>query len=283
MPARKVITGRSQEPRKRYAEELRRLRASRGLSLRALAEAVGWDPSLFKKLESGETLGSPEVAEALDEFYGTPGLLLAMWELAVGDPTQFKEKYRRYMTLEAEAVSLWHYAVSAPPGLLQTAGYAREALAVGSIQDHELDQQVEARLGRRQLLESNDPPLFRVILSEAVLRTSLRDVAAWREQLEHLANAGERRNITLQVVPFSAGPHSLMNTTVMFLRLTDGRTVAYTENDLRGELVEENASVELLQRRYDAMRDLALSPAESRKFILQTLEELPCDPSTRAA
>ncbi|AKJ10752.1 DNA-binding protein [Streptomyces incarnatus] len=280
MPARKVVTGRSQEPRKRYAEELRRLRASRGLSLRALAEAVGWDPSLFKKLESGETLGSPEVAEALDEFYGTPGLLLAMWELAVGDPTQFREQYRRYMVLESEAVSLWHYAVSAPPGLLQTAGYAREALAAGWIKEHELDQQIDARLGRRQVLEGEHPPLFRAILSEAVLRTALRDTRAWREQLEHLAQVAERPNITLQVLPFSAGPHGLTNTAVMFLRLTDGHTVAYSENDLRGELVEENASVELLQRRYDAMRDLALSPAESCKFILRMLEEMPCEPST---
>ncbi|MGW1164861.1 helix-turn-helix domain-containing protein [Streptomyces sp. NPDC002550] len=280
MPARKVVTGRSQEPRRRYAEELHRLRTSRGLSLRGLANAVGWDPSLFKKLESGETLGSPEVAEALDEHYGTPGLLLAMWEMAVGDPTQFKEQYRRYMVLEAEAVSLWHYAVSAPPGLLQTAGYAREALAAGWIREHELDQQVEARLGRRQLLEREDPPLFRVILSEAVLRTSLRDAGAWREQLEHLAEAAERPNITLQVLPFSAGPHGLMNTAVKFLRLADGRTVAYTENDLRGELVEENASVEELQRRYDAMRDLGLPPTESHKFILRMLEEVPCEPST---
>ncbi|MGA5035475.1 helix-turn-helix domain-containing protein [Streptomyces capoamus] len=280
MPARKVVTGRSQEPRRRYAEELHRLRIARGLSLRALADAAGWDPSLFKKLESGETPGGPEVAEALDDFYGTPGLLLAMWEMAVGDPTQFKEQYRRYMVLESEAVSLWHYSVSAPPGLLQTAGYAREALAAGWIKEHELDQQIEARLGRRQLLEAEHPPLFRVILSEAVLRTALRDREAWREQLEHLVESSERPNITLQVLPFSAGPHGLTNTAVMFLRLADGRTVAYSENDLRGELVEENTSVELLQRRYDAMRDLALSPAESRKFILRTLEEMPCEPST---
>ncbi|MEV7393479.1 helix-turn-helix transcriptional regulator [Streptomyces sp. NPDC091215] len=280
MPQRRVVTGRSQEPRQRFAEELRLLRAERGVSLKGLAEELGWDASNFGKMESGRTLGSPEVVEALDQFYGTPGLLLALWELAVGDPSQFKEQYRRYMVLEAEAVSLWHYAASSPPGLLQTAGYAREALAVGWIEGAELEQQVEARVGRRELLEGDDSPMFRVILSEAVLRTSLRDPAAWREQLEHLVEAAERPNITLQVLPFSAGPHGLMNTSVKFLRLPDGRTVAYTENDLRGELVEENASVELLLRRYDAMRDLALSPAESRKFILRMLEEVPCESST---
>ncbi|UIX32938.1 helix-turn-helix domain-containing protein [Streptomyces sp. GQFP] len=280
MPSRRVITGRSQEPRRRFAEELRLLRAERGESLRQLAEVLGWDASLFGKLESGATLGSPEVAQALDQHYGTGGLVLTLWELAVGDPTQFKEQYRRYMMLEAEAVSLWHYAVSAPPGLLQTDGYVREALAVGWIKSQELDQQVEARAGRRKLLEGDDAPPFRAILSEAVLRTPLRDLAAWREQLEFLAEAADRTNIVLQVLPFSVGLHGLMNTAVMFLRLLDGRTVAYTENDLRGELTEENASVELLQRRYDALRDLALSPAGSREFILRLLEEVPCEPST---
>ncbi|MEU4148242.1 helix-turn-helix domain-containing protein [Streptomyces parvulus] len=279
MPQRRAITGRSQEPRARFAEELRLLRHGRGVSLRGVAEAVGWDASQFGKMENGHTLGGPEIVEALDQYYGTGGMLLTLWELAVADPTQFREQYRRYMILEAEATSLWHYAVSAPPGLLQTAGYAREALAVGWLTGPELEQQVEARLGRRQLLEGEAPPPFRVILSEAVLRTSLRDAAAWREQLAHLAEMAERANITLQVLPFNAGPHGLMNTAVMFLRLPNGRAVAYSENDLRGELVEENGSVELLQRRYDAMRDLALSPAESREFILRTLEEAPCEPS----
>ncbi|MFH8446673.1 helix-turn-helix domain-containing protein [Streptomyces sp. NPDC018026] len=279
MPQRRAITGRSQEPRARFAEELRLLRHGRGVSLRGVAEVVGWDASQFGKMENGHTLGGPEIVEALDQYYGTGGMLLTLWELAVADPTQFREQYRRYMILEAEAISLWHYAVSAPPGLLQTAGYAREALAVGWLKGPELEQQVEARLGRRQLLDGEAPPPFRVILSEAVLRTSLRDVEAWREQLAHLAEMAERPSITLQVLPFRAGPHGLMNTSLMFLRLPNGRVVAYTENDLRGELVEENASVELLQRRYDAMRDLALSPAESRDFILRTLEEAPCEPS----
>ncbi|MEG3630911.1 helix-turn-helix domain-containing protein [Streptomyces poriticola] len=280
MPPRRVITGRSQEPRRRYAEELRLLRTARGESLRDLAKVVGWDASLFGKLESGATLGSPELAEALDQHYGTPGLLLALWELAVGDPTQFKEQYRRYMLLESEAVNLWHYGVSTIHGLLQTDAYAHEVLALGGASGKELDQQVEARTGRRKLLEGPDAPPFRALFAETVLRTPLRDVAAWREQLGYLLEATERPNITLQVLPLSSGLHGLVSTDVMFLRLLNGTTVAYTENAHRGELVEENASVERLLRAYDAVRDLALSPAESRKFVLRMLEEVPCEPST---
>jgi transcriptional regulator with XRE-family HTH domain len=276
VPQRRVVTGRSQEPRQRFAEELRLLRAERGVSLRELAEELGWDASNFGKMESGRTLGSPEVVEALDQFYGTPGLLLALWELAVGDPSQFKEQYRRYMVLEAEATSLWHYAVSRPPGMLQTPAYVREALAAGGLKDEELEQQVVARIGRQAVLEGDDAPPFRVILSEAVLRNSLRDQGEWREQLEHLVAAGDRPNITLHVLPFGTGLHRLDSMSVMFLRLVEGRTVAYTENDVRGELIEESSRVELLHRTYDDVRDLALSPAESRMFILRLLEEVPC-------
>lgn len=280
MPQRRVITGRSQEPRQRFAEELRILRTNSGVSLRKLGERLGWDWSLFGKMEKGETLGSPEVVQALDTYYGTPGLLLALWELAAGDHTQFRERYRRYMALEAEATSLWHFAVSVLPGLLQTAGYAREVLAAGGLKGKELEQQVEARIGRRELLEGEDAPPFRTILSEAVLRTPLRDVGEWRDQLEYLREVSERSNVTMQVLPLSAGLHGLMNAPAMFLRLSNARTVAYTENGYRGDLIEEDAPVERLQRAYDAMRDMALSPTESRKFVLATLEEVPCDPST---
>ncbi|MFJ8995983.1 helix-turn-helix domain-containing protein [Streptomyces sp. NPDC102279] len=280
MPQRRVVTGRSQEPRQRFAEELRTLRVASGASLRALGERLGWDWSLFGKMEKGETLGSPEVVQALDQHYGTPGLLLALWELAAGDHTQFRERYRRYMALEAEAVSLWHFAVSVLPGLLQTPGYAREVLAAGGLKGKELDQQVEARMGRRELLEGEDAPPFRTILSEAVLRTPLRDAAEWRRQLEHLGEAAERTQVTVHVLLQSAGLHGLVSADMWYLLLPEGRTVAYTENGYRGELIEEAGPVVRLQKTYDAVRDLALSPVESRKFILQMLEEVTCDPST---
>ncbi|MFE0421956.1 helix-turn-helix domain-containing protein [Streptomyces sp. NPDC058953] len=282
MPPRKATTGRSQSPRQRFAEELRALRIESGESLRKLADRLGWDWSLFGKMENGETIGGPEVAIALDQHYGMRGALLALWELALGDSTQFKAQYRRYMKLEAESTSLWHFAVSVLPGLLQTDGYATAVLSAGGAGGVELTQQVEARASRRALLVGDDIPYFRTILSEAVLRTPLGDPRVWRGQLEHLLTMADHPRITLQVLLQGAGLHGLDSTTVMFLRLTGGQSVAYTENAYRGELIEEGTSVDRLQVAYDAVRDLALPPAESRTFILRMLEEVPCDapPST---
>ena len=234
----------------------------------------------FPMRRSALPVGGPEVVEALDQYYGTPGLLPVLGELAISDQTQFKERYRRYMALEAEATSLWHFAVSVLPGLLQTSGYARELLVAGGIKEPELTQQVEARMGRRELLAGDTAPDFRTILSESVLRTPMRDAEEWHLQLKHLAEMSDRSNVAVQVLPQSAGLHGLMGADVWYLLLPQGQTVAYTENGYRGELIEESGPVVRLQKTYDAVRDLALSPTESRKFILRMLEEATCDPST---
>ena len=280
MSQRRTVTGLSRQPRARFAEELKALREANGDSLRQLGEKVGWDFSLFGKMENGHTLGSAEVVQALDQYFGTGKLLVTLWELALADKSEFKEKYRAYMEFEAEALSLCHFGLSSIPGLLQTRGYATEVLAAGGNRGEQLTRQIEARINRGVMLVSQDAPRFRTILYESVLRLMLRDRDAWVEQLAHLVAMSERPNVTVQVLPFSAGPFGLMNGLVMFLHLAEGRVVAYTENDLHGELIEDGCQIERLQSAYDAMRDRALSPAESRRFIGEMLEEARCDPST---
>lgn len=86
--------------------------------------------------------------------------------------------------------------------------------------------------------------------------------------------------MTVHVLLQSAGLHGLMSADMWYLLLPEGRTVAYTENGYRGELIEEAGPVVRLQKTYDAVRDLALTPVESRKFIRRMWEEATCDPST---
>lgn len=279
MPPRRAITGRSQEPRQRFADELRLLRAKKGDTLRQLGDALGWDWSLFGKMESGQTIGSPEVAQALDHYYGLPDLLLILWELAAADLTQFRERYRRYMTLEAEATAIQWHSPCLVPGLLQTKAYAHRVLFLGGVPvGSELNQQVEARMTRREVLNGDTYPQFRAILDEAVLRRSLPRSTDWHEQLKHLVDAAERPNVTLQVVPFAAGLCEMSGTDTVFLRLPGGRTVAWVETEYSGELVQECTAVERLQVSYDRLRDHALSPRESAEFITQILEATPCPP-----
>ncbi|OJF13568.1 helix-turn-helix domain-containing protein [Couchioplanes caeruleus] len=62
----------------RFPDELRRLRARRGLSLRELAAAVHYGKSYLHELETGRKPPSPAVASRLDDALHANGVLAAM-------------------------------------------------------------------------------------------------------------------------------------------------------------------------------------------------------------
>ncbi|WP_130799549.1 helix-turn-helix domain-containing protein [Streptomyces otsuchiensis] len=277
MPPRRAITGRSQEPRARFAEELRALRRESGLSLREVGQAITYDFTHVARMETGESLGGPELVQALDTLYNT-NYLIILWEIAQKDPSQFKLRYRRYMEMENEATSIQIHSPCVIPGLLQSADYANELLRAGGLVGNELVRQVEARIGRQEKLRVGGAPQLRAIISEAVLRSPLQDRREWANQLRQLAGASQSENIAVQVVPLTVGIHGLTNTYVNLIRLPEGRSVAWVESGYSGELVEETAWVEKLQLSYDRVRDHALSLSDSHQLITKLLEDLPCDP-----
>ena len=248
------------------------------MSLAELGEATTYDRAYLHKLETGARIGSPEVIAALEAVYGTAGHLMMLWQLAREDA--FADKYKRFMQLESKATVRYTYSAGAIHGLLQTEGYAREVFEATRARDeHDLTEEIAARLGRQELLRREDAPHFRAVLDESVLRRKTRDPEEWTRQLEHLLEASRLPNVTLQVLPFSAGPHSLLGTSVTVLWLPDGKAVAYTEGAHSGKLIEDPSEVERLRLSYDLLRDLALSPRDSVAFIERLLEEKkPCAP-----
>ncbi len=79
------------------------------------------------------------------------------------------------------------------------------------------------------------------ILSEAVLRTPLKDPDSGDDNLSSLVEDANGRTSRSTCCHSAPGSTAWYSTAVMFLRLPDGRTVAYTENAHHGELIEENA------------------------------------------
>jgi len=275
VPQRLAVTGLSQEPRKRFTQELRRLREAKGETLQQLAAQLGWDASTFGKLESGRNLGSPEIVEALDQHYGTTPWIVILWELALGDQRQRGERARPPMANERQSVSLCYFSSSILPGLLQTPGYTRELFTVGGIPSDRLEAEVDFRMARKEILLGDDAPSFRSIIAEAALRTSLKDPAEWHKQLEHLLHMSEHSNIAIQVLPFSTGLHPLTNTEVFIIHGGDGKTIVWVESGYFGEPFKDTKEVQQYQLRYDQVRDLAYSPSASREFIKQLLEATP--------
>jgi hypothetical protein len=74
---------------------------------------------------------------------------------------------------------------------------------------------------RQQLLTQADAPELWTVLDEAVLRRSPGGREVMRAQLEHLLEMTDLPNVTLQVIPFDAGPHSAAGGPFTILRFPE--------------------------------------------------------------
>ncbi|MEI5033765.1 DUF5753 domain-containing protein [Streptomyces sp. S1A(2023)] len=180
------------------------------------------------------------------------------------------------MRLELTACII-HLFTPGIPGLLQTEDAARALLSsdqeTGS-EAESVEEQVIARLGRQQLLHRTPAPTVRIIMDEYGLRRPVGDAKVWEAQLEHLIGIAELPTVTLQVLPFAAGAHHLMNGSLTLMWQEDGSAVAYTEGNQCSELREDPADVTRARLSYDRARDRSLPPPESTAFIRGVLKEL---------
>ncbi|KOV80524.1 DNA-binding protein [Streptomyces sp. NRRL WC-3618] len=267
------VDGEGESGRAVLGRTLRFLREKAGKSLGQLSEDTGYDKSYLSRLESGERLSKVTVMEDLDTYYGAGDLLVSHWRVARLDA--FKDQYKAFMGLEATARAMWLFAPSVP-GLFQTEDFAREVLSGGQTtedSDDSIEELVAARLGRQYLLRQEPLSDIRVIIDEVAFRRPAAAAKTWSEQLHHLEAVAQWSNVTLQVLPFSAGVHHHMNGSLTVLWQKDGSTAAYKEGNECSELTEESEGVLRLRLSYDRLRDLALSPSDSLTFIRGLLEE----------
>ena len=98
-----------------------------------------------------------------------------------------------------------------------------------------------------------------------------------REQLLHLVEMGRRENVTIQVLPFSSGPHLAVDGTFTLLRFPEAAAagVAFLQNMTSDLFIEREDEVYRYGLAFDRLRELALSPEESLSFIGQLADEYP--------
>ncbi len=82
-------------------------------------------------------------------------------------------------------------------------------------------------------------------------------------ELRHLAEAAERPNVTLRVVPLAVGAHTGLDGSFALLDFPRNRSVVYLDHKLSGLFLEEAPQVSAFRGEADRLADVALSPAES--------------------
>lgn len=217
-------------------KQLQALREKAGMSYEQAAEAIYSSPWTIRRMERAEGGLKPLTVKSLLAAYGVTDrdeidafLTLSRnaskpgWWHTYTDvlPSWF----RTFVGLEEAASLIRGYEPHWIPGLLQTADYARASVHVGfpEASNDEVDRRVELRLARQQLLNRPQPPQLWVVMDETTLRRPVATIGPdlMRAQLDRLIDATEQPNITVQVLPYSAGLHPAMHGLFYLLRFPD--------------------------------------------------------------
>ena len=180
--------------------------------------------------------------------------------------------------LEAAATMIRTYEVQFVPGLLQTPDYARAVINLGHehAPKEEIDRRVALRIARQQVLNGENPPHLWAVVDEAALRRPIGGAKAMREQLEALLDATRHPNVTLQVIPFSAGGHAAAGGSFSILRFPDEdlSDVIYVEQLTSAIYLDKRDDVDYYTAAIERLCVEAETPDATPRIVERILREL---------
>ncbi|GAA4238102.1 helix-turn-helix transcriptional regulator [Actinomadura meridiana] len=248
------------------------------------AAALGWSRPKLLRFETAKTRPRPsDVEEMLNLYGGDEALKLALVQLARdirkrGWWSAFNDVLTgSFAELEDDASQIRSWQVQFIPGLLQTSEYALALVRILSPEDAEdvLLRRVQARMARRTILEREEAPAFAVVLDEAVLRRTVGGSQVMARQLEALASAATKPNVSIRVMPLAAGEHAGMDGPFVVLSFAGAfdQDVVYLEG-MGGEIyIEDVGQVGRCNVRFDRICEQALSEDDSVALIADIAKE----------
>lgn len=267
-------------PTVRQRELGTRLRAYRnalGLTVEDVAAQLLCSPAKISRAETGTRRASQRDVRDLCRIYGvseadtTELMELARMAREPGWWTEYADlKLQPYIGLEQEAWSITFFSMYCFPGLLQTEAYARAMIrgVLPKIDPKVLDQRVEARLRRQQILSRPSPPRFRVLLDQAALARRVGGPEVMAGQLDNVLRQAQAGTATVQVIPFDVGAYASPDSSFVLLELREPlQSVVFVEGLLKGQYYEKRQEIDRYAEVVEDLRDSALSPRDSLTLI----------------
>jgi transcriptional regulator with XRE-family HTH domain len=266
---------------------LRRYRENVGYTLEDAARLLECDRSKISRVETGQRGIRPKELRELLAEYGVPdGEQAAMTAIAgrggqhgwwQSYPGVLSGEYLDYVIMESAASQIMTYEAQLVPDLLQTDDYARAVAAAEPrhATGKQRDDAVAVKARRRDAVlgaPADRAPRLAVILGEGVLHQAVGGPAVLAGQLSHLARlSGESPDLTIQVLPFSAGAHAAAagggSLTIMRFANPPGLGVVYLEALSGGVYLDGQEDVARYMRAFALLRASALSVAESARLL----------------
>ncbi|MFI9411937.1 DUF5753 domain-containing protein [Nocardia gamkensis] len=277
--------------------QLETLRERADITREAAAAAIASARSTIWKMETGQSVRfNPVLIERLCQLYNATEketqVVLELvketkgakgWWQAFADDTIPKD-FNLFVGLEDAAKRITSYQTTFLPGLLHTEDY-RRALIWAEFPNkpaEDVERLLQVGLKRRsRLTDERNPLTLDVVVDESVLRRTAGNAQIMSAQLEHLTDVGQVPNVSIRVVPQSAGVYrELMVGTFVFLEFPPHPTadltmppVVYVQGFLGDLYLERVDEVRQYRQACAELDRLALDEADSRALIFKIAKE----------
>jgi transcriptional regulator with XRE-family HTH domain len=272
-------TGDSPTIRKRaLARKLVEHRQRRGLTTTDVQRRLGWSATKLNWIEKARwTESVTDSVTDLCELYEIVGsqrdalITLARQSRERGWWTRYNDVFGREELpgWEAGASKIWAFETAFIPGLLQTPDYIELITRAAGIDDPaEIRRHTEARTRRQAILtREHDPCQLHAIIDENAL-ARITDPAIRRNQAARLFQAANQPNITVQILPVSAGVYPGTSEAFLHLAFPDGeRDIVYIETPVDNRMLEELDEIERYMLEFARLQALALTPEQTIAFL----------------
>ncbi|MEU1806983.1 helix-turn-helix transcriptional regulator [Streptomyces sp. NPDC019937] len=205
-------------------KQLEELRTRTGLSYDEAGAAIGVSHSTIRRMEAAKVarLRLADVEKLLQTYGVTDQHEIDTFLKSVREANKrgwwhvyrdvMPDWFAAYLSLEQAALQIRAYEPQFVHGLLQTEDYARALLASGNphVPAGATERRIALRMRRQELLSRESPPRLWVVMDETVLRRPVGGAAVMRAQIDRLIAVNALPHVTLQIMPFSNGPHPAM-------------------------------------------------------------------------
>lgn len=279
-------------PRRQLGRALREARQGAGFTLEQAAQEMEMSKTSVIRIEKGQNdkvklrdvdafgrlygLGEEQIEElkALAQQTATK----SWW---VGSRHLIRSGFDTYLGLESGASRLDSYQPLIVPGLLQVIDYARvvERPFFPSDGPEDVERRVALRMRRASILTRQHSPITaEFLVHESVLHTRVGSPAIMSAQLRHMADMGTRTNVSIRILPFSAGFPGNWNPVLPYIVLdfpSNSREygteppVVYTEATIGTMFFEDSADVKLYREIHETLRCATLEERPSRDLLRQ--------------
>lgn len=254
--------------------QLRRLRTDRDLTVEEVADKLLCSATKISRMETGARRPSLRDVRDLSELYEVDAsaaedlMALARQARELGWWKQYDDlRLDPFIGLEQDASAITNFTMFYVPALMQTEDYARAIIKAIAprIDPKILEQRVEVRMRRQELLERDNHPRYRVLVDESVLHRPAGGHQVMAAQLTKVLKYAKEDKAAVQVIPFDIGVPAISDSNFVLLDFDDPllSSVVFIEGLISNQIFEKRSDLDRYREAVEHLRDSALSPRDS--------------------